>query len=78
MATPTTDGMKQALRWFKEFMDNEIAEAGGNKNAIEGVAVDGTLQPVKNKIATLDLSPYAKKTDVSALYHYKGLSLIHI
>lgn len=72
MATPTTDGMKQALRWFKEFMDNEIAEAGGNKNAIEGVAVDGTLQPVKNKIATLDLSPYAKKTDVSALYHYKG------
>lgn len=72
MAIPTTDGMRQALRWFKEFMDNEIAEAGGNKNAIEGVAVDGNLQSVKNKIAMLDLSPYAKKTDVSALYHYKG------
>lgn len=74
---PTTDGMLQALRWLKDEISNEIDAKvalinGGASNALEGVAVDGTLQPVKNKIAMLGLSAYAKKTDVASGYHYKG------
>lgn len=74
---PTTDGMYQALCWFKEAISNEVdakiaLNAGGASNALTGVSVDGTIQPVKNKIAILGLSAYAKKTDVASGYHYKG------
>ena len=46
--------------------------AGAQVNVIESVKVDGTAQAVSGKSVNLDLSAYAKKTDIAAAYHYKG------
>ena len=46
--------------------------AGAQVNVIEAVNVDGVAQAISGKSANLDLSAYAKKTDIAAAYHYKG------
>ena len=45
---------------------------GAEANVIEGVSIDGTEQTISNKIVTLDLSAYAKKSDYTAVMDFKG------
>lgn len=53
-----------------------VTISGGDENIIEVISVDGTPQPVTNKTAALNLSAYAKKTDVTnALSSISSLSL---
>ena len=49
--------------------------AGANSNVIESVQIDGTTQTVdtETKTVTLDLSDYAKLSDISASLTYKGV-----
>lgn len=46
--------------------------AGAQVNVIESVKVDGTAQAVSGKAVNIDLSAYAKKSDISAVYKYQG------
>ena len=50
---------------------NGIAE-GAQVNVIERISIDGTNQTVTDKAVALDLSAYAKKSDVSASVRVKG------
>lgn len=53
-----------------------VTISGGDTNVIEAITVDGTIQPVTNKTAALNLSAFAKKTDVAnALSSISSLSL---
>lgn len=53
-----------------------VTISGGESNVIEAITVDGTIQPVTNKTAALNLSAFAKKTDVAnALSSISSLSL---
>lgn len=46
--------------------------AGAQVNVIESVKVDGVAQTVTNKAINIDLSAFAKKTDIASAYNYKG------
>lgn len=46
--------------------------AGAQVNVIESITVDGTAQTITEKAVALDLSAYAKKTDVASALTYKG------
>lgn len=48
-----------------------IAE-GAQVNVIEVVKVDGAAVPVNGKAVNIDLSAFAKKTDIASAYNYKG------
>ena len=45
---------------------------GAQVNVIESVKVDGAVLPVSEKSVNIDLSAYAKKSDVGSAYKYKG------
>ena len=45
---------------------------GAEVNVLEAVKVNGTALPVSNKAVNIDLSTYAKKTDIASAYRYKG------
>ena len=49
-------------------------ETGAQVNKIENVTVDGVAQEINSdtKVLTLDLSGYAKKSDVASALRYKG------
>ena len=47
-------------------------EAGAQVNVIESISIDGTNQTVAGKAVALDLSDYAKKSDVAASVTVKG------
>ena len=47
-------------------------ETGAQVNVIETVKVNETALPVTNKTVDIDLSNYATKADISAVYKYKG------
>lgn len=47
-------------------------EAGAQVNVIENISIDGTNQTVTDKGVALNLSAYAKKTDVAASVRVKG------
>lgn len=47
-------------------------ETGAQVNVIESITVDGTTQTITGKGVALDLSAYAKKTDVASALSYKG------
>lgn len=49
-----------------------IAE-GAQVNVIESVEVDGVAQAIAEKKVTLDLSAYAKKTDLASVLEWKGV-----
>ena len=63
------------LRWFKEALDENIdskletlsgGSGGGELNRINNISIDGRIQSIDaSKTAQLDLSAYAKKTDVT-------------
>ena len=46
--------------------------AGAQVNVIEAVKVDGTALTVTDKAVNIDLSGYAKKTELSSVYKVKG------
>ena len=60
------------LRWFKEVLDENLdaklvtLSGGGQDNVIESISIDGNPQTITGKTAQLDLSDYAKKTDVAS------------
>lgn len=47
-------------------------EAGAQVNVIESITIDGTAQTITSKTAALDLSNYAKKSDIAGAYTAKG------
>ena len=48
-----------------------IAE-GAQVNVLEGVKVNGVALSVADKAVNIDLTAYAKKTDIASAYNYKG------
>lgn len=44
----------------------------GQSNVIESISIDGTTQTITNKNVALDLSAYAKKSDISSGISVKG------
>lgn len=48
-----------------------VAE-GAEVNVIAGVQVDGADLTITDKKVNIDLSAYAKMTDIATAYHYKG------
>ena len=45
---------------------------GAQVNVIESITVDNVAQTITNKVVALDLSAYAKTSDLTAVYKYKG------
>lgn len=71
--TITLTGAVSGSVSFDGSSDVTITTTGaGEANVIEGVSIDGVEQTITNKIATLDLSAYAKKTDYTAVMDFKG------
>ena len=50
----------------------ESCEQGSEKNIVEVIKVNNAALPVTDKAVNIDLSPYAKKSDISAVMKYKG------
>lgn len=46
--------------------------AGAQVNVLESVKVNGTALGIEGKAVNIDLSAYAKKTDIASAYNYKG------
>lgn len=46
--------------------------AGAQVNVLESVKVNGTALTVSDKTVNIDLSTYAKKSDIASAYNYKG------
>lgn len=46
--------------------------AGAQVNVLESVKVNGTALTATGKAVNIDLSAYAKKTDIASAYNYKG------
>lgn len=65
---------KAYLRTYGDWIDaeNYLSENGGETNVINEVQVDGTALPVTDKTVNIDLSAYAKTTDVDALQTLTG------
>ena len=49
-------------------------ETGSQANVIESISIDGVTQETNSdtKVVNIDLSAYAKKTDISSALNYKG------
>lgn len=62
--------LQTAMTAVKNELDK--VEANGELNVIEGISIDGASQSIANKTVTLNLSAYAKKTDVASGVHIKG------
>lgn len=46
--------------------------AGAQVNALESVKLNGAVLPITDKVVNIDLSTYAKKSDIASAYNYKG------
>lgn len=59
---------------FTTDLKNKLAgiESGAEVNKIEQVKVNNVALQINDKIINIDLSGYAKKTDITAIYRYKG------
>lgn len=51
---------------------DEITATGGEPNVIEIVQVNGSALPVSGKSVNIDLSTYAKKSDLASAVEWKG------
>ena len=67
-ATASADGLMTSAQFTKL---NGIA-AGAQVNVLEKVSVNGSALPVNSKGVNIDLSAYAKKTDIASAVNYKG------
>ena len=65
-------GQKNGLMSSAQFSKLEGVQAGAQVNVIEKVSVDGSPLPINSKGVNIDLSGYAKKTDIVNVYKYKG------
>ena len=61
----------EGLRYFTEKLDAKLAKKV-NVEAGKGLSSNDFTAAEKTKLAQIDLSLYALKTDVSAVYKYKG------
>ena len=50
----------------------EGVATGAQVNVIESISIDGTAQTITDKAVALDLTAYAKKSDVASALSYKG------
>lgn len=58
----------------KDFRDAINVEDGSEKNIIETISIDGVAQsPDSNRNVALNLSAYAKKTDITAVLKFMGV-----
>ena len=67
-ATASTDGLMTSAQFTKL----EGIAANAQVNVLEKVSVNGTALPITSKGVNIDLSPYAKKTDIASAVNYKG------
>ena len=67
-ATADTDGLMTSAQFTKL---GGIA-ANAQVNVLEKVSVNGSALPISSKGVNIDLSPYAKKTDIASAVNYKG------
>nr|DAH90081.1 MAG TPA: hypothetical protein [Caudoviricetes sp.] len=67
-ATAETDGLMAK----EDFSKLQGISAGAQVNVLESVSVDGSALPVNSKGVNIDLSGYAKKTDIATAVIYKG------
>lgn len=63
---------KNGLMSSAQFSKLEGIQAGAQANVIEKVSVDGSPLPINSKGVNIDLSPYAKKADITGVYKFKG------
>lgn len=68
LVTVSADGLMSATDKVKL---NSV-EQGAQANKIEGISINGVAQTISGKTVNLDLSSFAKKTDLVGLYEYKG------
>lgn len=68
LATADKEGLMSASHYTKV----EGVEAGAQVNVIEKVSVNGAELTVNSKGVNIDLSGYALKADLAAVYEYKG------
>lgn len=67
-ATASTDGLMTSAQFGKL---NGIA-ANAQVNVLEKVSVNGSALPISSKGVNIDLSPYAKKSDITSVVKLKG------
>lgn len=68
LATADKEGLMSASHYTKV----EGVEAGAQVNVLEKVSVNGAELTVNSKGVNIDLSGYALKADLAAVYEYKG------
>lgn len=68
------DGKELSDENFTEALKNKLASISPNAevNAISAVTVNGTAVTPTNKVVNIDLTNYAKKTDITSMYRVKG------
>lgn len=65
-------GVKEGLMSAAHFTKLEGVEAKAQVNKIEKISVDGSPLPINSKGVNIDLSGFAKKTDITGVYKFKG------
>lgn len=68
------EGMGLSENSYTTTDKNKLAGIASNAqvNVLESVKLNGTALAVSGKAVNIDLSTYAKKSDISGAYHYKG------
>lgn len=70
------DALNQTYAPLGEFntVKTKVAgiEEGAQVNVIESITIDGTAQNITGKAVALNLSNYAKKSDIASMYKVKG------
>ncbi|MBR2679429.1 MAG: hypothetical protein IKE23_01465 [Exiguobacterium sp.] len=68
VATAASDGLMSS----SDFSKLGGIESGAQVNVLEAVSVNGSPLVITSKGVNIDLTPYALKTDIAAVYKYKG------
>lgn len=68
LVTESVDGLMAAADKVKL----DTVAQGAQANKLEGVSVNGQALPINSKNVNIDLTDYAKLSDISGVYAYKG------
>lgn len=68
LASASANGLMSSA----DFSKLAAIESGAQVNVIDSVSVDGSALPISSKGVNIDLSAYAKKTDIAAAVIYRG------
>lgn len=68
VATSSADGLMSS----SDFDKLGTIASGAQVNVLESVSVNGSPLTITSKGVNIDLTPYALKTDITAVYKYKG------